>query len=235
MEKIVILLLVFVGSTFAQGLETATTDSLGHVIQGSVSARSQMVVPKASIWEIPYASNDNAISLSIQNNSNIEAESVSVTLSNLPTWLDFKSSTAFVKNISPNGSADAELTFSVDRKTPVGKGTTLTAEISTSDGQKWTKVITVSVGAPKDYKLYNNFPNPFNPSTRISFELPKASHVRLIIYDVVGREVAQVADGDYPAGYNELTWNGVQASSGVYFYRISTDRWSAIKKMLMLK
>ena len=96
------------------------------------------------------------------------------------------------------------------------------------------------MGAPKDYKLYDNFPNPFNPSTKIAFELPKASHVRLVIYDVVGREVARIADGDYPAGYTELTWNGInrngeQVSSGVYSYRISTDNWSAIKKMLMLR
>ena len=98
----------------------------------------------------------------------------------------------------------------------------------------------MSVGAPKDYKLYNNFPNPFNPSTKIAFELPKASHVKLVIYDVVGREVAQIADGDYPAGYSELTWNGMnmngqQVSSGVYFYRISAGKWSKVMKMLSLK
>ncbi len=142
--------------------------------------------------------------------------------------------------MSANSTGDAEFTFSVDKKAPVEKDTTLTATISTSDGQTWTKDITIEVAAPKDYQLYNNFPNPFNPSTKIAFDLPKASHVKLVIYDIVGREVAQVADADYPAGYTELTWNGTNnhgtmVSSGVYFYRISTEKWNKVKKMMLLK
>jgi len=104
----------------------------------------------------------------------------------------------------------------------------------------WAKEIKVAVAAPKDYKLYNNFPNLFNPSTKIAFELPKASRVKIIIYDIVGREVAKVSDADYPAGYTELTWNGTNShgtiiSSGVYFYRISADKWSKVMKMMVLK
>ncbi|MCL5020159.1 MAG: T9SS type A sorting domain-containing protein, partial [Bacteroidetes bacterium] len=162
------------------------------------------------------------------------------TFNNLPTWLVFKSNTALLKSIPANGSSDAEFTFSVDRKAPVGRDTTLTATISSADGQVWSRDITVSVGAPTDYRLYNNFPNPFNPSTKIAFELPKTSHVSLIIYDVLGREVAEIADQNYPAGYNEITWNGLnrngeQASSGAYFYRITAGNWTKVKKMLMLK
>jgi len=130
--------------------------------------------------------------------------------------------------------------FDVDRKAPIGKDTTLLATITTADGQTWNKGIKISIAAPTDYKLYNNYPNPFNPVTKIAFELPKASHVKLIIYDVVGKEVAQAADADYPVGYSEVTWNGTNSrgalvSSGVYFYRISTDKWSKVMKMLMLK
>ena len=79
-----------------------------------------------------------------------------------------------------------------------------------------------------------------NPSTKIAFELPNASHVTLIIYDILGREVAEIEDQNYPAGYNEITWNGLngdgeQVCSGVYFYRIVTSQWSAVKKMMLLK
>ncbi len=61
-----------------------------------------------------------------------------------------------------------------------------------------------------------------------------------MIYDIIGREVAKVADADYPAGYTELVWNGINkngnsVSSGVYFYRVSTGNWSKVKKMMMLK
>lgn len=191
-------------------------------------------------WEIPFASEGNTISLNVQNNSSFEAKKVSVALTNLPSFLEFKSSTGMIKKIPANGSGEAEFTFSVDKNAPVGKDTTLTAVISTSDRQTWTKDITVTIAAPKDYKLYNNFPNPFNPSTKIAFELPKASHVSLIIYDVVGREVARIADGEYTAGYTELSWNGASrngqhVSSGVYFYRITADKWDKIMKMILIK
>ncbi len=229
MKKTTILLLLFVTSAFAQPAKVISDNTAGGT------------------WQIPFASTDNTISLSIQNNSNLEAKDVTVTFNNLPTWLTFKSNTAAIKSIAADSSGDAEFTFSVDKKAPVGKDTTLTATITAADAQTtqgasqaWTKDIKISVVAPKDYKLYNNFPNPFNPSTKIAFELPKASRVKLIIYDIVGREVAQVADADYPAGYTELTWNGLNrngnlVSSGVYFYRISTDKWSKVMKMMMIK
>lgn len=191
-------------------------------------------------WQIAFGSEGNTVSLSVENNSSIDAKNVSVIFTNLPSWLEFKSNTVLLKSIQAKSTGDAEFTFSVDNKAPVGKDTTLSAVISSSDGQLWTKDITVSVGAPKDYKLYNNFPNPFNPSTKIAFELPKTSHVMLTIYDVLGREVAQIADRSYNAGYNEVTWNGLnrdgeQVASGVYFYRIAAGNWSKVMKMMMLK
>lgn len=217
-----VLLILFAGSSFAQ-ISNAASNS-----------------PTGQVWEIPFGSTGNTISLNIQNSSSLEAKNVSVTFNEIPSWLEFKSSTAVIKSIASNSSGDAEFTFSVDRKAPVGRDTTLTATISSADGQSWTKEIQISVGAPKDYKLYNNFPNPFNPTTKIAFDLPKASHVSLVIYDVLGREVAEITNQNYPPGYNEITWNGLnrngeQVSSGVYFYRISTGRWSAVKKMMMLK
>ena len=222
MKYALILSLAIVVSTFAQPCKVASTNAVGGT------------------WQIPFASTGNTISLSVQNNSSIEARNVSVIFNNLPTWLEFKSKSVAIKSIAANTSGDAEFTFSVDKKAPVGRDTTLTAAISDANGQVWTKGIKVMVAAPADYKLYNNFPDPFNPSTKIAFELPKASHVKLIVYDIVGREVAQVADADYPAGYTELTWNGTNqngtmVASGVYFYRVSTDRWNKVKKMLMLK
>jgi hypothetical protein len=222
MNKSAILTLLMVGVSFAQPTQVTSDNTAG------------------GRWQIPFASTGNTISLSVQNTSRIEAKSVSVTFSSVPSWLNFKSRSAAIKSIGADSSGDAEFTFSVDKKAPVGKDTTLTATISTADGQSWTKEIKVTVSAPKDYKLYDNFPNPFNPSTKIAFELPKASRVKVVIYDIVGREVTQVEDADYPAGYTELTWNGTNrngslVSSGVYFYRASSEKWSKVKKMMLLK
>ncbi|MGO9482251.1 MAG: FlgD immunoglobulin-like domain containing protein [Candidatus Kryptoniota bacterium] len=199
-------------------------------------------------WQIPFASTGNTISLSVQNNSSTAAKNVSVTFRGVPSWVEFKSKSATIKNIAADSTGDAEFVFDVDKKAPVGKDTTLTATITNPDGQTWTKDIKITVGAPTTYKLYNNYPNPFNPSTKIAFELPKDSRVKLVIYDIVGREVAQVTDADYPAGYTELKWNGTNnhgpiVSSGVYFYRISAEHlddptsreWNKVMKMLMIK
>ena len=186
MNKIAIFFLIFVGSAFAQTPKVVSDNS------------------NRQFWQIPFGSTDNTISLSVQNNSSTSAKNVSVKFNNVPSWIEFKANAFLIKTIAANSAGDAEFTFSIDKKAPVGKDTTLTATICTSDGQLWTKEIKVEVAAPTDYKLYDNFPNPFNPSTKIGFELPKDSHVKLIIYDIVGREVTQIADADYPAGYTEL-------------------------------
>ncbi|MGO9480776.1 MAG: FlgD immunoglobulin-like domain containing protein [Candidatus Kryptoniota bacterium] len=230
MRLAVVFSLLFVGTAFAQTPKVVTTNVGGQIPpQGS-----------GQVWQIPFASTDNTISLSIQTNSSMAVMNVSVTFANVPSWLEFKSQSAAIKNIAADSASDAEFTFDVDKKAPVGKDTTLTATISNSSGQTWTKDIKITIGAPTTYKLYNNYPNPFNPSTKIGFELPKDSHVKLVIYNIVGREVAQVADANYPAGYTELTWNGMNnhgtiVSSGVYFYRISADKWNKVMKMMLIK
>ncbi len=88
---------------------------------------------------------------------------------------------------------------------------------------------------PRSYGLSQNYPNPFNPSTVIIYHLPKEAHVTITIYDVLGRKVATIVDGTETAGYHEITFNGSQLSSGVYFYRMTTPAFTNVKKMLMLK
>lgn len=93
---------------------------------------------------------------------------------------------------------------------------------------------------PTTYALAQNYPNPFNPSTEISFGLPQASAVELAIYNVLGQNVRTLVNGKMEAGSHTVTWDGrdgsgSQVSSGVYFYRITANNYSATKKMLLLK
>jgi hypothetical protein len=94
---------------------------------------------------------------------------------------------------------------------------------------------------PKAYSLAQNFPNPFNPSTRIQFALPAKGHVSLKIYDVAGRLVKTLQDGVMDAGSHELTWDGSNnlgknVASGVYFYKINAgDNYENMKKMVLLR
>jgi hypothetical protein len=75
-------------------------------------------------------------------------------------------------------------------------------------------------GSPAGYVLEANYPNPFNPSTTISFSIPQAQHVSLIVFDALGREVATLVDSELGAGSHSVTFDGKNLSSGVYVYRI---------------
>ena len=85
------------------------------------------------------------------------------------------------------------------------------------------------------FNLNQIYPNPFNPETRIDFALPEDGLTRLIIYDLLGREVARLIDGELSAGYHELKWDASDAASGIYFYRLTSGDFIKTKKMLLLK
>jgi hypothetical protein len=93
---------------------------------------------------------------------------------------------------------------------------------------------------PETFELLQNVPNPFNPTTQISFALPAAAEVNLSVYNVLGQHVKTLVDEYVPAGYQTVTWDGTDYSSapvasGVYFYKIQAGSFNATKKMLMLK
>ncbi|HEX2865781.1 MAG TPA: alpha-amylase family glycosyl hydrolase [Ignavibacteriales bacterium] len=87
----------------------------------------------------------------------------------------------------------------------------------------------------KGYGLLQNYPNPFNPSTLISYELPKDSRITLKVYDVMGREVATLADGFQTKGKYSREFTGKNLSSGIYFYELRADNFTSTRKMLLLK
>jgi hypothetical protein len=89
--------------------------------------------------------------------------------------------------------------------------------------------------APKDYSLGINYPNPFNPFTTIRFGLPKRSQVALSVFNALGQNVAQLVNGDINAGYHEVTFDGSNLASGVYFYRLQAGSFVQTKKLLLLR
>jgi hypothetical protein len=85
------------------------------------------------------------------------------------------------------------------------------------------------------YHLYQNYPNPFYPSTKISWQSPVSSLQTLKVFDVLGKEVASLVDEEKPAGTYDLIWNASNLPSGVYFYQLKTGDFINTKKMLLLK
>jgi hypothetical protein len=88
---------------------------------------------------------------------------------------------------------------------------------------------------PSSYNLQQNYPNPFNPATKISFSLPKAGIVKLVVFDILGREVATIVNDYRPAGNYSVDFNAANISSGIYFYTLKSGGFTDTKKMVLMK
>ncbi|MDE3059336.1 MAG: T9SS type A sorting domain-containing protein, partial [Bacteroidota bacterium] len=86
-----------------------------------------------------------------------------------------------------------------------------------------------------EFSFSQNYPNPFNPTTEIHFTLPMESHVQLVVYDMLGREVAQLVNEQMEAGYHSIQWNAGNMSSGIYIYKLSADNLVEVKRMVVTK
>lgn len=88
---------------------------------------------------------------------------------------------------------------------------------------------------PKDYKLFNNYPNPFNPSTKIRYAVPQSAFTTLKVYSITGKEVAVLVNEQKTPGVYEVKFDGAELSSGVYFYKLQSGSFSDVKKMILTK
>ena len=101
-------------------------------------------------------------------------------------------------------------------------------------------ILNVSYELPTKFSLYQNFPNPFNPTTSIKFDIQKTTATKLIIYDALGREVTTLVNEQLSAGSYQVDWpaptgDGSNYTSGVYFYTLQAGDYKETKKMLLLK
>ncbi len=93
----------------------------------------------------------------------------------------------------------------------------------------------ISVEVPIEYALLQNYPNPFNPTTNIRFDLPKSGFVKLVVYDMLGKEVAILLDKNLQAARYVVDFNASELPSGIYFYKLQADNFTSIKKMTLIK
>jgi len=88
---------------------------------------------------------------------------------------------------------------------------------------------------PDKFNLHQNFPNPFNPATEIQFDLPEAAFVTLKVYDITGKEVAELLSERRETGHYSIMFNASKLSSGVYYFKLEAGTFSSVKKMIVLK
>jgi photosystem II stability/assembly factor-like uncharacterized protein len=108
--------------------------------------------------------------------------------------------------------------------------------IHTMDGGGPTGIHNISTEIPADFKLYQNYPNPFNPKTKFSYELRVTSYVKLVVFDVSGKQISELINQKQNAGIYEVDFGGTGLSSGIYFYSLFADgKLIDTKKMVLIK
>ena len=143
--------------------------------------------------------------------------------------------------VAGSGNSNSPKSYSFTDR-PTG-GTTFSYRLKQIDVDgtfKYYDAVTVSLKGSREAKLLQNSPNPFNPSTAIKFYIPSDSRVKIVIYDILGREVTTLLNEQKQAGYHIVYWNGtdkngIASASGVYLYRLAVGSYVETKKMNLLK
>jgi hypothetical protein len=162
-----------------------------------------------------------------ENNSGFDIERKS---SNNNNWIK-------LTNIQGHGTSNNSHSYSYeDRNILTGNYNYRLKQIDFNGNYKYYDLSNeVIIGLPVKFELSQNYPNPFNPSTSINFELPAANFVSLKIYDMTGKEVANVMNEVKEAGYYSVNFNASMLSSGIYFYSIKAGNFVSTKKMMLVK
>jgi len=221
------------------------------LVAGNVSAQTRQVydaygaVGLVGSWTIHAAApgtKGNTVELTVVNGSRTSAfEDVHIRIARHSLHLTFASNEQAIRSIPPARNAAVTLAFDVARSAPVNVQDTLEFLITDNSGLIWTKSVIIRYTGPTVFALDQNFPNPFNPSTTIQYQLPVESRVSLKLYDMLGREVATLVNEDRPAGYHEVRWIASNAASGVYFYRLEAqplnggNRFQSVRRLMVLK
>ena len=98
-----------------------------------------------------------------------------------------------------------------------------------------TTSVETDIVLPKEFSLNQNYPNPFNPSTTIKYSLPVDARVQIIVYDILGKEVAELVNENKPIGNYEINFNASELASGIYFYKIQAGRFVETRKMILMR
>lgn len=191
-------------------------------------------------YELTPGTKNNSLTITLSNiSSEMDAENIEVALLKSPQSLSFQSGSQSVNKVNAQKETDVTFTFDVERTVNISAKDTVIFSVSGGNGIYMTKSFIFSYIAPNEYKLEQNFPNPFNPATTIQYQLPYDSRVSLKVYSILGKEVAVLADEIQAAGFKEIRFNGRDFASGVYIYRLTAssgkENYSSVKKMMIVK
>jgi hypothetical protein len=216
------------------------------------SVGNPTTMASASGSQVAVALPNLTVNIELNNSGVNDAFNVQAVMTNGPAWLTINDANCSYGTISAgtseNGSPDS---YEVDLTNWPGGTFTVDLDVTWEDNcglgynttvqKAFDDLLTGAGDSPLTFnRLEQNIPNPFNPTTEIVYELEKAGHVELAIYDVAGKLVRTLINGHKPAGVDRAAWNGRDnngraVSSGVYFYRINAGEFKSTKRMVLLK
>jgi hypothetical protein len=138
--------------------------------------------------------------------------------------------------VTGNGNSNSPKDYSFTDKNLTG-GTKFSYRLKQVDNDgtySYSGEVEVEV-IPDRYELYQNYPNPFNPITNIKFSLPEAAKVKVDVFNIIGEKVRTLIEQNVEAGFHSITFNAENLSSGTYIYRLQTENFTQIKKMILMK
>lgn len=138
--------------------------------------------------------------------------------------------------ISGHGNSNSPKEYSFEDRPAGGNVFRYRLKQIDTDGKfEYSHTIEVNLESPSEFALEQNFPNPFNPVTKIEFSIPADNNVQISVYDVLGREVAILLNEFKRAGIHRIEFDAENLTSGIYFYRIVSGSFTGLKKMVLLR
>lgn len=138
--------------------------------------------------------------------------------------------------VNGNGTTTETKSYSfIDNQVAAGVYSYRLKQIDFNGTFEYSNIVEVEVSLPQNFELSQNYPNPFNPSTTISFNIPQNTFVILKVYDIIGNEVATLANEEKPAGKYNINFDAGNLSSGIYFYSINAGTFNQVRKMTLIK
>jgi hypothetical protein len=205
---------------------------------------------KSQFLPVIRADEGGGINVVYYDNRNISSDSCEMYLSRSDdggsTWKDYLISDHRFKPKSISGAGAGNQGDNIGMTSAGGKLIPLWMDDHTGVYQVWTTIIdytaigikNISNVVPSAFFLYNNYPNPFNPSTRIRFDVPShisTQNVKLAVYNIQGKLIAVLSEGKVSAGTYEAVFNGSNFPSGVYYYRLNAEGFTQSKPMVLVK
>ena len=196
--------------------------------------------PSSQVHEILISDEIHRVDFTVTNNTGYDQHNVQLHVNTIPSWIE----TIEVKNpgdIASGSSVAVSYFFKTNNiKQASERIDRATFSITTSQGRIWDKELELKAVLPLDFQLFDNYPNPFNPTTNIRYSLPEKGTVTIEIFNILGQKVIELVNEVQDAGSYTKKWDASNVASGMYLYRMSVSAESGKKffqnkKMLLIK